>query len=182
MFEIMDLLGSLPFYLSSKKFDRHGNPDRNGETIMLDEPVTDRLSQVVADIEVEPRANFEGSMTETRGVEEAQNNFAQFRPYIKSDPNLFWKTLLKEGDTYVDTQIRTWDEIDSERKIWKMEKPLPKISSTEAEQFSNLLSTVLKYLPKERISAASLAKHPWFAQPVKLEASYSGESRKGRPY
>ena len=120
-------------------------------------------------------------MTETRGQEEAQNNFAQFRPYIKSDPNLFWKPLLKEGDTYVDTQIRTWDEIDSESEIWKMERPLPKISSTEADQFSNLLSTVLKYLPKERISAASLAKHSWFAQPVKLEASYSGKSRKDRP-
>ena len=48
MFEIMDLLGSLPFYLSSRRFDRHGNPDRNGETIMRNEPVTDRLSQVVA--------------------------------------------------------------------------------------------------------------------------------------
>lgn len=148
---------------------------------MLDEPVTDRLSQVVAEIEVEPRANFEGSMTETRGLEDAQNNFALISFLHQVDPNLFWKPLLKEGDTYVDTRIRTWDEIDSEREIWKMEKLLPKISSTEAEQFSNLLSTVLKYLPKERISAASLAKHPWFAQPVKLEASYSGESRKGRP-
>ena len=119
-------------------------------------------------------------MAETRGLEEAQNNFSQFRPCIKSDPNLFWKPLLKEGDTYVDTQIRTWDEIDSKREIWKMKKPLPKISSTEAEQLSNLLSKVLKYLPKERISAASLAKHSWFAQPVKLEASYSGKLRKVR--
>ncbi|MCJ1345676.1 hypothetical protein MMC31_003885, partial [Peltigera leucophlebia] len=121
----------------------------NGETIMPDEPLEDRLCQVVAEIEVEPRANHEGSLTESRGLEEAQNNFAQFRPYIKSDPNLFWKPLPTEGGTYVDTLIRTWDEIDSEREMSKKEKPLPKILSTEAEQLSNLLSAVLRYIPEE---------------------------------
>ena len=33
--------------------------------------------------------NSEGAMTATRGLEEARNRFAQTRPYVKSDPNLF---------------------------------------------------------------------------------------------
>lgn len=138
----------------------------------------ERISQLVAEIEVEPRANSEG---ETRGLEEARNNSAQIRPYIRSDPNLFWKPLPTEETSYVDSLIRTWDEIDTEREMWKIEKPSPTILSTEAEQLSNLSSSVLSYLPERRKTAASLAKHPWFAEPVNLEASGDGNSQKGKP-
>lgn len=81
----------------------------------------------------------------------------------------------------VDTNIRTLSEIAAEREIWKMEKPLPKISSTEAEQLANLLTSVLSYHPKRRITAPSLAKHTWFVEPVRLEASGNGKSQKSKP-
>lgn len=74
---------------------------------MPDKSVEDQLCQLVAKIEVDPRANSEGAMTETRGLKEAQNNFARFRPYIKSDPTLPWKPLPTEEITHFDTLIRT---------------------------------------------------------------------------
>ena len=63
----------------------------------------------------------------------------------------------------------------------KIEKPSPKISFPEAEQFPNPSRSVLPYLPQRRKTAASLAKHPWFVEPVRLEASGDGKSRKVSP-
>lgn len=74
--------------------------------------------------------------------------------------------------------IRTWSEMDAEREMWKMEKPLPKISSTETEQLTDLLSSVLLYNPQRRITAASLAKHPWFCRIGKGWRSLVMEIRK----
>lgn len=53
-----------------------------------------------------------------------------------------------------------------------------KISSTEAEQFSDLLNAVLSFLPENRKAAAHLAKNPCFAEPVRLEASGNGNCEK----
>lgn len=63
-----------------------------------------------------------------RLVEEAGNTFAQTRPYIKSDLNLFWKPKPTMKFMYVDKLIRTHDEIKDEVEMWKGEKPSPKIS------------------------------------------------------
>lgn len=121
-------------------------------------------------------------MTETRGLEEAQKNLATFCIYIKLDLKLFWKPLPTRGITFVETLILSREEIDYEIKLGKIEKPLPKISSTEAEQLLNLLSSVVQYSPWERKSAADLAKHPWFAQLVSSEVSNSEESRTSKSY
>ena len=74
IFEIMHVLGSLPSHLSHTKFDGHGFPNPSGETIVPNKPVEDPLCQVVAEIEVEPKANPEDALTETRGLEEAPTN------------------------------------------------------------------------------------------------------------
>ena len=159
-----DLFGSDPYDPPRPKLDGDGYPDLSGKSRVPDNPAKEKICQFVAEIEVEPR--------------EGGNNFDQTRPYIKSDLNLFWKPqpiscLYRPGD-------ETEDEIEAEVEMWKGEKPSPKISSTEAEQLSNLLSLVLSYLPEERKSAASLAKHPWFVEPVRLEASCNGKSHKGK--
>lgn len=56
---------------------------------------------------IEPGANAEDAMTETRGLEKAGNTFAQTHPYIKSDLNLFWKPKPTMKFMYVDMLIRT---------------------------------------------------------------------------
>lgn len=93
---------------------------------------------MVAEIDVEPSANSEGPMTGTRGLEEALNVFAQIRPYIKSNPNLFWKPLRPVEFTIIDILIRTPAEIEEEYEMWKSEKPSSKISTMEAKQLSSL--------------------------------------------
>lgn len=132
-----------------------------------------RIYQRVSEIKVEPIANSEGAMTESGEQQEARNRYAQIRPYVKLDPTLFWKPEPAMTSSSVDRLLRTWDEILTEREMWKGTKPSPKISSTEAKQLSSLLSGVLSYFPKERQAAARLAKHPWFVEPVKSEVSYS---------
>lgn len=81
----------------------------------------------------------------------------------------------------MDSLILTRAEIKDEIEMWKGGKPSPKISSTEAELLTNLLSIVRLYLPEERKSAASLAEHPWFVEPVRLEAPCNEKSQKGKP-
>ena len=181
IFEIRDLLGSDQSNQPGPEFHGDEYPDLNGKSKVTDESTKEQIFQVVAEIKDEPRANSEGAMIETRGLEEARNNSSQIRPYIKSDPNLFWKPLPSAGIPIIDTLFREWSEICAERDMWVMENPLPNISSTEAEQLSNLLRSVLSYLPKKRKAAARLAKHSWFVEPVKLEASGNGKSQKGKP-
>ena len=181
VWEIEYLLGSQQPDLPGPKLHGDGDSDPSEKREVTYESTKERISQFVAEIEVEPRANSEGAMVATRRLEDALNTYTQIRPYVKSDPNLFWKPLPTDETVWIDSIIRTPSEIDSERKMWKMEKPLPKISSTEAEQLVNLLSSVLLYHPKRRITAPSLAKHPWFVEPVKLEASSSGKSQKCKP-
>lgn len=132
-----------------------------------------RIYQRYSEIKVEPIANSEGVVTESGEQQEARNRYAQISPYIKLDPTLFWKPEPAMTSSSVDRLLRTWDEILTEREMWKGEKPSPKISSTEAKQLSSLSSGVLSYFPKERQAAARLAKHPWFVEPVKSEVSYS---------
>ena len=170
--EIEDLLGS---------HHPDGDSDPSEKRKVTYESTKERISQFVAEIEVEPRAISEGAIVATRGLEENLNNYTQIRPYVKSNPNLFWKPLPTEEYIMIDTNIRTLSKIAAEREMWKMEKPLPKLSSTEAEQLANLLSSVLSYHPKRRITAPSLAKHPWFVEPVRLEASSNGKSQKSKP-
>lgn len=169
--EIVQVLGSLPYHLSHSMFDDHGFPDPDGEKIVPEQPVGDPLSQVVAEIEVERGVNLEPSMTETR-----QKNLTTFRNYINLDPHHFWIPAPKRGTTLVESLILSHEERAHELKLGKTEKPLPKISSTEAKHLLNLLSRLLRYLPGERNSAANLAEHPWFTQP---EDSSRGESSTG---
>ena len=172
--EIVQVLGRLPYDLSHSTFDDHGFPDPSGERIVLEQPVGDRLSQVIAEIEVDRGVDPERSVTETR-----QKNLTTFLNYIKFDPHHFWTPLPKRGTTLVESLILSYEERAHEIKLGKAEKPLPKISSTEAEHLLNLLSGVLRYLPWERNSAADLTKHPWFTQPVPSEASSRGKSPTG---
>ena len=173
IWEISDTIGP--------EFDGDGHPGLSGKSRVPDKSRQERIFRVVAEIDVEPSANSEGAMTGTRGLEESRNIFAQIRPYIKSDPNLFWKPLTPVGTTLVDTLIRTWAEIKEEFEMWKSEKPPPKISPVEAKQLSSLLSAVLSYLPKQRKSAASLAKHPWFAEPASWKPSTMENPKKLSP-
>ena len=181
LWEIEDLLGSHHPDLNGPEIHGDGDPDLSGKRKVRYESTRERISQFVAEIEVEPRANSEGPMVETQRLEEARNYYTQIRPYVKSDPNFFWKPLTTEYSIHVDTMLRTWSEMDAEREMWKMEKPLPKVSSTETEQLTDLLSSVLLYNPRRRITAASLAKHPWFVESVRLEVSGNGKSQKCKP-
>ncbi len=170
LWEIEDTLGSIPSDLAS--FDQDGDPYSKlsaKRNVSIESAM--RISQLVTEIDVEPIINSESA---------ARNRYAQIRPYIKSDPHLFWKPEPAVTSSLVDRLIRPLAEIRAEREMWKGEKPSPKISSTEAEQLSNLLSLVLSYFPRERQSAASLVKHPWFVEPVSLESSRSGKSQKGK--
>ena len=173
IWEISDTIGP--------EFDGDGHPGLSGNSRVPDKSRQERIFQVVAAIDVEPSANSEVAMTGTRGLEKARNIFAQIRPYIKSDPNLFWKPLTPVGTTLVDTLIRTWAEIEEEFEMLESEKPSPKISPVKAKQLSSLLSAVLSYLLKERKSAASLAKHPWFVEPVSWNPSTMENPKKGSP-
>ena len=131
----------------------------------------ERIDEFVAEIQVEPKAISECAMIETQGLEETRNRFTQIRPYIKWDPNFFWKPLPSErGTPIVDHLIRTITEICAEKEMWKMEKPSPEILSTEAKLLSNLLLSLLSHRPERRSTAASIAKHPWFVEPLGLEA------------
>ena len=103
LWEIKDLLGSHPYDLPSPKLDNDGYPDLSGKNRVPDKSAKEQICQSVAEIEVKPRANSEGAMTETRGLEETGNNFAQTHPYIKSDLNLFWKPQPTEEITYVES-------------------------------------------------------------------------------
>ena len=173
IWEISDKIGP--------EFDGDGHPGLSGNSRVPGKSRQERIFQVVAEIDVEPSANSEGAMNRTRGLEEARNIFARIRPYIKSDPKLFWKPLTPVGTTVVDNLIRTWAKIEEEFEMWKSEKPSPKISPMEAKQLSSLLSAVLSYLPKKRKSAASLAKHPWFAEPVSCKTSTMENAKKVSP-
>ncbi len=82
---------------------------------MTYESTKERISQFVAEIEVEPRAISEGAMVAMRGLEDTLNNYTQIRPYVKSDPNLFWKPLPTEEYIMVDTNIRDFKR-NSRRK------------------------------------------------------------------
>ena len=176
LWEIEHALGSLPSDLPSLKHDGDAYSESSARSKVSVESAR-RIYQRVSEIKVEPIANSEVGMTESEVQQEARNRYAQIRPYIKSDPTLFWKPEPAMTSSSVDRLIRTWDEILTEREMWKEEKPSPKISSTEAEQLASLLSGVLSYFPKERQAAARLAKHPCFVEPVKSE-SHTAENRK----
>ena len=105
LLEIEDTLGSYPSSSSSPDRDGYANVSR--KIRVPDELAKERIGQWVVKINVEPGANAEGAVTETRGLEEAGNTFAQTRPYIKPDPNLFWKPKPTIKFMYVDMLIRT---------------------------------------------------------------------------
>lgn len=117
---------------------------------MTYESTKERISQFVAEVEVEPRANS-GS------------------PY---QLNIAYMLILCFG------LGAKWMP---KEKCGKRRNLLPKISSTKTEQLTDLLSSVLLYNPRRRITAASLAKHPWFVESVGLEVSGSGKSQKCKP-
>ncbi len=105
LLEIEDTLGSYPSSPPSPDCDGYANISR--KIRVPNELAKERIGQLVAEIDVEPGANAEGAMTETRGLEEAGNTFAQTRPYIKPYPNLFWKPKPTIKFMYVDMLIRT---------------------------------------------------------------------------
>ena len=107
IWEISDTIGP--------EFDGDGHPGLSRNSRVSDKSREERIFQVVAEIDDEPSASSEGAMAGTREPEEARNTFAQIRPYIKSDPNLFWKPLTRT--TLVDTLIRTWAKIKEEFEI-----------------------------------------------------------------
>lgn len=149
----------------------HEYPDPSGKNKVTEKSTKERIYEFVAEIQAEFKANSECTMIESRGLEETRNRFTQIRPYIKWDPNFFWKPLPSErGTPYVDNLVRTWAKIEAEKEMWRMEKPSPEISSTEAELLSNLLLSLLSRRSERRSAAASLAMHPWFVEPVRLEA------------
>lgn len=167
LLEIEDLLGSPYSNLLSPLFS---------EKSQVTEKLTqEQIFQYVAEMNVEPQANSEDAMIETSGLD-----YVQIWPYIKSDRNLFPKLPSSNVKAYVDMLIWSPAEIRAKRKMWKMEK-LSEILSTEAEQLSNLLGSVLTYFPERRKTATSLAKHPWFVEPVRLEAFGNGKLQTGKP-
>ena len=80
------LVAYLPTYL---KHDGNGCSDLSGKSKVSDNSAIERIYQLVTEIRVEPRANYEGAITETGGLQEVRNKYAQLRPYIKLDSNLF---------------------------------------------------------------------------------------------
>ena len=171
LYELTELLGSHYDLHDPKSPISHGYSGLSCKEKVTEKSTKERIYEHVAKIQVEIKANSECAMVESRGLDETRNRFTQIRPYIKWDPNFFWKPLpLERGTPYVDHLIRTWAEIDAEKEMWKMEKPSPKISPTEAELLSNLLFSLLSHRSERRRPAASLAMHPWFVEPVRLEA------------
>lgn len=129
--EIEDTLGSYPSDLPNPDCDRYANVSRKSK--VLDELVKERIGQLVAKINVKPDANAKGIITETWGLKEARNIFAQTCPYINLDLNLFWKPKSTMQFMYMDMLIRIYDKIKDKVEMWKREKPLSKISSKEAD-------------------------------------------------
>lgn len=159
LYELTELLGSC-YDLNDPKSSSHKYSDLSGKSKVTEKSTNERIYDHVAEIQVEPKPNSECAMIESRGMEETRNRFTQIRPYIKLDPNFFWKPLPSErGTPYVDHLIRTWAEIDAEKEMWKMEKTSPAISPTEAELFSNPVLSLLSHRPKRRSAAARLAMH-----------------------
>lgn len=132
LWEIEHALGSLPSNLPSLKHDGDTYSECNARSKVSVE-LAKRIYQRISEIKVEPIANSEGIMTESREQQEDRNRYAQIRPFIKLDPTLFWKPEPAMTSSSVDRLIRTWDEILTEIEMWKWEKPSPKILSTEAE-------------------------------------------------
>lgn len=143
LWEIEDTLGSLPSNLPSHGGD--GYPDLSGKSKASDKSAIERIYQLVADIRVESRANYEGAMIETGGQQEARDKYNQLRPHIKSDPNLFWKPEPSMDIIYVDTLNRsrkktvergetfTKDLVHGSRAIVSSTKPGSVVSSEGAQ-------------------------------------------------
>ncbi len=77
--------------LLGPKFDNDGYPDPNEKRKITEESTKERISQFVVEIEVEPRANSEGAIIETRGLGEARNVGSKpllEAPVIECDPVL----------------------------------------------------------------------------------------------
>lgn len=95
----------------------------------------------------------------------------RYRAHVKADPKLFWRPSPRTGLSYIDCIYQDPEETDNEELIGKMARPLSKIPPKEADHLLDLLTTVLRFIPETRQSAARLFKHPWFSGYSKQQAS-----------
>lgn len=85
------LAATTPTCLALSLITNDGYPDPNEKSKVTEESTKERISQFVVEIEVEPRANSEGAIIETRGLEEARNVGSKpllEAPVIECDPVL----------------------------------------------------------------------------------------------
>lgn len=172
--EIVDTIENLPTVFAGIKFDEDGFPNKRGHKFKMDHSSRFLLGERVANIEVECKVmdaiSPSGADAGLHELKEAQSNplvttlsNRRYRARVKADPKLFWRPFPRTALSYIDCIYQDPEETDNEELIGKMARPLSKIPPREADYLLDLLTTVLRFIPETRQSAARLVKHPWFS-------------------
>lgn len=76
LYELTELLGS-HYDLNDSKSPSHEYPDPSGKNKVTEKSTKERIYEFITKIQVEPKANSECAIIESRGLEETRNRFTQ---------------------------------------------------------------------------------------------------------